>query len=364
MKFGRALFLIAVVAFGVRVAYVAFAKSETCSVRAGSGELVGTYPSECAVGDQLWYNSEANAVADGDGFVEPLWEVDHPGEDPPPAADHPPLTSSCSRPCRGSSNIRWRSSRATTSTANVREHRYTMVLLGTLLVVLIGLLGRRVGGDATGLVAAGIAAVTPEHLGERRARHVGDVTGVRRRRRAVARRDRRGNATDAVDHRRARRGVRAGRTGARRAAAVRPAPRGPDRAAESPTWCNGVLTAVGAAVIVVAPWVVYNLTRFEERTFVSTNDGVALAGSNCDPVYHGAGIGLTSFEPTVPRRHVPPPGDQSEVAKVYRNRAREYVEDNLDRAPSSRSPASVAPGACTARSTWSSSTRARGASRG
>ena len=44
---------------------------------------------------------------------------------------------------------------------HVREHRYTMVLLGTLLVGLIGLLGRRIGGDTVGLVAAGIAAVSP-----------------------------------------------------------------------------------------------------------------------------------------------------------------------------------------------------------
>src|SRR4051794_40342195 len=36
-----------------------------------------------------------------------------------------------------------------------------MVLLGTLLVALVGLLGRRVGGDTVGLVAAGIGGVSP-----------------------------------------------------------------------------------------------------------------------------------------------------------------------------------------------------------
>src|SRR5204862_312763 len=51
---------------------------------------------------------------------------------------------------------------------NVREDRYAMVLFGTILVVLVGLLGRRVGrsvpglnADTGGLVAAGAVAVSP-----------------------------------------------------------------------------------------------------------------------------------------------------------------------------------------------------------
>ena len=56
------------------------------------GKVVGTYPSQCTVGDQIFYNAEANTLAAGHGFVEPLWPVTHPGEKPPPAADHPPLT--------------------------------------------------------------------------------------------------------------------------------------------------------------------------------------------------------------------------------------------------------------------------------
>src|SRR5213078_2882863 len=37
----------------------------------------------------------------------------------------------------------------------------TNVMLGTLVVLLIGLLGRRIAGDAVGLVAAGLAAIYP-----------------------------------------------------------------------------------------------------------------------------------------------------------------------------------------------------------
>ena len=51
----------------------------------------------------------------------------------------------------------------------MREDRYAMALFGTVLVLLIGLLGRRVGRAVprrrtptrSGLVAAGIAAISP-----------------------------------------------------------------------------------------------------------------------------------------------------------------------------------------------------------
>src|SRR5262249_50655205 len=57
----------------------------------------------------------------------------------------------------------------------------------------------------------------------------------------------------------------------------------------------------------------------------------ALAGSNCAPVYSGAGIGLTSFQPGC-LDDPPPPGDQSQVAKVYRKRAFHYMRTHAGRA--------------------------------
>src|SRR5262249_39951699 len=90
-KFARWLLAIVIVAFGVRVAYVAIAKGSTCHI-VSDGKVIGSYPTDCAIGDQIFYNSEANTVARGKGFVEPLWAVSHPGQPAPPAADHPPLT--------------------------------------------------------------------------------------------------------------------------------------------------------------------------------------------------------------------------------------------------------------------------------
>src|SRR5690606_32867987 len=52
----------------------------------------------------------------------------------------------------------------------------------------------------------------------------------------------------------------------------------------------GVAGLVGVAV--VAPWTLWNLTRFEEPVLLSTNEGLTVAGANCDEVYHGGGTGF------------------------------------------------------------------------
>ena len=92
------------------------------------------------------------------------------------------------------------------------------------------------------------------------------------------------------------------------------------------------VAAVAAAALVVGPWVLYNVSRFKEPTFISTNDGLALAGSNCAPVYSGTGIGLTFLEP--PCIDQPqPPGDQSQVSAVYRRRAIHYMRAHASRVP-------------------------------
>jgi 4-amino-4-deoxy-L-arabinose transferase-like glycosyltransferase len=332
VKFGRALFLIAALALGVRVAYVALAKGGSCPVST-SDAVRGSYPGECAVGDQLFYNTEANTLADGKGFVEPLWEVSHPGEDAPPAADHPPLTVVVLTP------VSWLVERPPLHwiagddlDANVREHRYTMAFLGVLVVVLVGLLGRRVGGDAAGLIAAVIAALSPNiwvNDGLVMSETVTSAVVVAAMLVAVALRDRPSLA------RVAGLGALCGLAGLARAELVLFIPL---LAAPVAWWVlrswTSVAVAVATGILVIAPWVGFNLSRFADPTFISTNDGLALAGSNCDPVYYGAGTGLTTFDTTSGCvSDPPPPGDQSQVSKAYRHRATTYVRGHLGRAP-------------------------------
>lgn len=333
-KFARGLLAIVVVAFGVRVAYVAIAKSSTCNIVV-NGRVASSYPSECLVGDQIFYNSEANVVARGKGFVEPLWSVLHPGQKAPPAADHPPLTVMVLTPVSWLLEHRPLSSVVhDPSNAHVREDRYTMVLLGTLLVFLIGLLGRRIGGDRVGLVAAAIAALNPNiwvNDGLVMSETITALTVVAAMLLALEVRDRptwwRGAALGAV----------CGLAALARAELILLLPllgivvcatvRG---GAKTRLTLTGV--AVLAGVVVVAPWVGYNLARFKDPTFISTNDGIALAGSNCDADYYGAGIGLTSISGPTSCLGPTPPGDQSQAESVYRHRAFDYIENHEKRA--------------------------------
>jgi hypothetical protein len=49
--------------------------------------------------------------------------------------------------------------------------------------------------------------------------------------------------------------------------------------------------ALGAAVVVVAPWTIYNQRRFHTFIPVSNNVGTVLDGANCDLTYHGTYVG-------------------------------------------------------------------------
>ena len=78
------------------------------------------------------------------------------------------------------------------------------------------------------------------------------------------------------------------------------------------------------------------MARFHDSTFISTNDGIALLGSNCDPVYSGNAIGLTSIVPGPQGdclEDPPPPGDQSQVATIYRRKAFDYMKDHKGQVP-------------------------------
>ena len=307
--------------------------------------MVGTYPSQCAVGDQIFYNAEANSIAAGHGFVEPLWSVTHPGQQAPPAADHPPVTVIVL------AGVNWLVDHPPVSwidngdrfDTNVREDRYAMALFGTILVLLIGLLGRRVGravprvsADAVGLVAAGIAAVVAQHLGERRADHGRDAHGGRGGR-GVSPRVRALGPADARARRGARCPVRRGRAGPGRADPVRAAARRRGRA--------------GDACLVVEPH------RFRVR-------GRRREHRRDRPVGRLQPRSLQRFHLRLDQRrdrarglelqqrvlrerdradvdrgpdacidNPPPPGDQSQVATVYRKRAFHYMRTHLRRVP-------------------------------
>ena len=342
-RFAWILAAIVIVAFGVRVSYVAIAKRGPCNITV-AGKVVGSYPSQCAVGDQIFYNAEANTLAAGHGFVEPLWAVTHPGVKAPPAADHPPLTVVVL------GGVNWLVEHQPLSSiagdrldSNVREDRYAMALFGTILVLLIGLLGRRVGravprvnADAVGLVAAGIAALSPNiwvNDGLVMAETLTALAVVGACLLAFALWDKPNLIRAAAL------GLACGLVAMGRAELVLMIPLLGVVVALTTrrSWADRAAFAfivLVASLVVVGPWVGFNASRFKDRTFVSTNDGIALAGSYCNNVFYGSGIGLTAITGAdACIDNPPPPGDQSQVAAVYRKRALHYMRTHLRRMP-------------------------------
>jgi 4-amino-4-deoxy-L-arabinose transferase-like glycosyltransferase len=318
-RFWRILLAIALVALVLRIAYVAFAKTN-----------------QPIHGDQLFYNAEANRLARGDGFVEPFDPqalsrgVIREGTDP--AADHPPLTVIVLAPVS-----------FLTREALIPQ-RLEMAVLGTAAVVVIGLLGRRIAGDRAGWIAAGIAAVYPNLwvndgliMSETIATLLVALALLYAYR--LIREPRLWTALVV--------GALCGLAALTRAELLLlvpllavPAALVARSVAIGQRWKLAGAGVLAAAVL-IGPWVGYNLVRFKEATFLSTNDGIALLGSNCDSVYYGHGIGLTDLKCLGSN----PRGDQSVDSRIYRDRAFDYIRDHKKR--------TVIVGAARAGRTWS-----------
>jgi 4-amino-4-deoxy-L-arabinose transferase-like glycosyltransferase len=105
-------------------------------------------PTLPARGDTLLYHYLAQGIADGKGYIRPFSELQF-GE-PLPTASYPPLFPL------------YLSFWSLLGLDSLDAHRAVSCLLAPVTVILVGLLGRRVGGARVGLIAAGLAAVYPQ----------------------------------------------------------------------------------------------------------------------------------------------------------------------------------------------------------
>ena len=222
--------------------------------------------------DAEYYSEQAIGLAHGRWFTDPATGG--------PVAEHGPLTSIVLAP-------------ASWASAPLDWQRVVTVLTGLATVVVLGLVGRRLGGAAVGIAAAGLAALYPnlwlndglimsESVAalavsswvlaglvwqQRRSRGWATVFGLAAGAAVLTRSELAVLAVaTVVIVWWVERGVRPWRAG---------------------------LAAAGTA-LVVAPWVVPNLVRFERPVVLTTNDGTTLRGANCDRTYGGRALGSWS----------------------------------------------------------------------
>ena len=259
--------------------------------------------------DAPYYSQTAIALADG------RWFVDSTGR---PAAEHGPVTTLLLAP------VSW---------IDTPEdwQRLVTVLTGVAAVVVIGLVGRRLGGDRVGLVAAALAALYPGlwlNDGLVMSESPGALGVALWMLAALVWQARPTPVWAAVM------GVAAGV-----AALTRPELGVLMVAGVVAAWWLGgerrwlmAALAAAAGLLVLAPWVAFNLERFERPVILTTNDGTTIRGANCDRTYEGRALGSWAVECLVIDPDVAGMEGSLRGAR-WRSDGIEYARDHAGRIP-------------------------------
>jgi 4-amino-4-deoxy-L-arabinose transferase-like glycosyltransferase len=271
-------------------------------------------------GDAFFYHWQANALAKGSWFVEPAgWFLNGSQR---PSAVHPPLYTSYL--------ALW----SWIGLDGVTAHRLASSVLGTVTIVVIGLLVRRIAGNTAGLIAAAIAAVYPE-LWINDGMVLSETAAILAT--AVAFTAAYAFAAKPSTRNAVFLGLACGITALGRTEMVLLFPLVViplALLARSVDWRGRIRLAVVACLLgalIIGPWVVANLLRFEEPTTMTSATGSALSAANCDEVYYGQLIGYYAncFQGPWP----PASADESQRDLEPRKQAIEYMKNHKRRLP-------------------------------
>jgi 4-amino-4-deoxy-L-arabinose transferase-like glycosyltransferase len=263
------------------------------------------------IGDALTFHLEGGHLAHGEGFRRIFEDV--------PTAEHPPLF------------ICLLALFDLLGANGFLAQKLLLGLVGTATVVLVGLLGRRVGGERAGLIAAAVAAVYPLLWladGSLMSESLYGVLVVAVLLAAYGYRDARSA------RRAAALGALIGLAALTRGEALLLVPllaifllaRGPLPARAR---VEHVGALVAAFAVVLAPWTIRNLTTFDKPVLISTNSEGVWVGANCRQTYYGPIIGLWDF----PCYGTTPKGDEAVQSAEYRRRGWEYLRAHIGRVP-------------------------------
>src|SRR3954452_2543629 len=249
-------------------------------------------------GDAMTFHQVAQHLAGGEGFRAPFTA----GR----TAEHPPA---------------WEVVLAAADKLGANgylAHRLIGALIGTVTVVLIGLLGRAVAGSRVGLVAAGIAALYPmlwtadvSLMSETLygALLVGALLAAVARRAVVL-------------------GVLLALAALTRGEALLLVP----LLAGPLLWRSprALAACVVAFALVLAPWTIRNLTTFETPVLISNNANGLWVGANCPATYSGPLIGYWEVRCYTRQR---PGEDEAEDFARQRRIGVRYLRDHTSRLP-------------------------------
>lgn len=298
-------------------------------------------------GDGFYFHNQALAISRGDGFVNPIaWLY---ADTNVQAAHHPPLYSL------------YLALPSALGLESPLAHRVVSCLAGAATVALVGLLARRLAGgpgagDRAGLLAAGLAAVYPilwVNDGLVLSEPLYGVTIALVLFAAYRVYD------DPGPHRAAALGAAIALAALTRAEASNlllflAVPLAPLLPALG--WRRRVVLVVATGVayaLVVSPWIVYNLARFDRPVFLSYGAAGVLPQANCDQTYDGPLLGYWSGGCAFPSKEEIPElrkahpdievvaqegieflgdGDESAAADIGLHRGLDYIESRPGRA--------------------------------
>ncbi len=280
-------------------------------------------------GDPFYYHAQANMLADGVGFGEPIqWLTEGRFV---PSAIHPPLFTL------------WLTPASLLGARSYLSHKTMAALAGVAVIVVAALLARRLAGDRAGVAAAVLVAIYPNlFIIDGSLWPEGLYTAMVGLALVLAYRWK-----DQPSY------LRAGLVGAAVGGAI--LTRGEaifllpflclplaisGRKLAPRWWLHAGLMGV-VALGILAPWTIRNLVQFEEPVPVSTNSEEVLFYANCPDVYSGSLIGYWSFNCQERERErrvaeglpADPPGDESQRAKGWGELGREYAKEHTDRWP-------------------------------
>jgi peptidoglycan/LPS O-acetylase OafA/YrhL/4-amino-4-deoxy-L-arabinose transferase-like glycosyltransferase len=351
VKFARSwwvkVLLLTLVGLGVRIGYVAaYQRCDPVTEKPCTGPKLS--------GDGAYYHNAANLLADGKGFIDPFRylqggrdvvdvemadgtlaprEVITPVGHEEPTAGHPPV---------------WLLLLGTASFIGLRSvlaHQLVGAFVGAAAIPLFALVGRRLVGPRTGLIAAGVAAIyTMLWINDGLVMSETAVVLVVPLIMLAALRFR---ASPTVAN--AAIVGAAGALGALTRAELTlflPIFAAVVLLRSRLAWSRRVLlygVCGVTALAVVSPWVIRNMTAFENRVYLSNGAGTVWVQTNCDPVYYGPDIGYWNYNCGSPMPYGPNGEllDESQRDVVVRERAFDYIKDHKTRLVTAVIPARI-----------------------